>query len=175
MKSLYLLPTLYWNQQSCCFFLPVRTHFIPAYVMWNVRIYSKLASVCFANWIALSMLSVDGVYCMTDLFWKQLLKKVLVKIILISSGRWWRFVTATSAIELISGLWVQFHDWWGWLKWDLNLHPQNCKSSALSSETDYGYPNYKCYTLISIQRVGLFHSLHCKLILKSICIKWMSE
>ena len=69
--------------------------------MWNARIYSKRASVCCAKWIALS---VEGVYCMTEFFWKQLLDEVRVKIILISSSRWWRFVTATSAIGLIVAL-----------------------------------------------------------------------
>ena len=66
------------------------------YVVWNVRIYSKCASVCCAIWIALS---VEGVYCRTELFWKQLLNEVKVKIILISSSRWWCFHTATSAID----------------------------------------------------------------------------
>ena len=85
------------------FFLPVRTHFIQAYVVWNARIYSKRASVCCANWIALS---VEGVYCMTELFWKQLLKEVRVKIILISSSHWWCFITATSA-TVIQCIWFK--------------------------------------------------------------------
>ena len=44
------------------FFLPVHTHFIQAYVVWNARIYSKRPSECCANWIALS---VKGIYCIT--------------------------------------------------------------------------------------------------------------
>ena len=71
------------------FFLPVR-------VVWNAHIYSKHSVNC-ANWIALS---VEAVYCMTELFWKQLLNEVGVKIILILSSRWWHLITATSAIEL---------------------------------------------------------------------------
>ena len=82
-------------------FLPVSTHFIQAYVVWNSPIYCKRASICCANWIALI---VEGVYCMTELFWKLLLNEVCVKIILISSSRWWRFLTATSAIEIIKGV-----------------------------------------------------------------------
>ena len=76
------------------FFLPARTHFIQAYDVWNPCIYCKYASVCFANWIALS---VKRIYCMPELYWKQLWNEVRVKIILILSSCWWRFVTATCA------------------------------------------------------------------------------
>ena len=77
-------------------FLPLCSHFMQAYVVWNARIYSKRTSVCCAIWIALS---VKGIYCTTELFWKQLMNEVGVKIILILSSRWWRFVTAASAID----------------------------------------------------------------------------
>ena len=40
-------------------------------------------------------------YCMA-IFWKQLLDEVRVKRILISSSCWWRFLTATSAIQMIN-------------------------------------------------------------------------
>ena len=63
--------------------------------MWNVRIHRKCASVCCAEWI---VLSVESVYIAWHLFWEQLLDEVRVKLILISPRRWWRFVTATSAI-----------------------------------------------------------------------------
>ena len=61
--------------------------FMQAYAVYS----NKRTSVCCANWIALS---VEGVYCMTELFffWKQLMNEVRVKIILISSSRWWRFL-----------------------------------------------------------------------------------
>ena len=51
------------------------TTYIQAYVVWNTPIYSKRASVCHANWI---VLSVEGIYCMTVLFWKQLLNEVRI-------------------------------------------------------------------------------------------------
>ena len=57
---------------------------------------TKRASLCCANWIVLSFKSV---YCITDFFFlKQLLDEVRVKS-LISSIRWWCFLTATSAFQ----------------------------------------------------------------------------
>ena len=64
-KSLYFYP--HYTGISKVVFPSVRTHFLQAYVIWNARIYCKPASVCCANWIALS---VEGIYCMTDLFLK---------------------------------------------------------------------------------------------------------
>ena len=71
----------HYTEISKVVFLPVQTHFIKVYVVWNAHIYSKCASVCCANWIASS---VEGIYCMTELFWKQLLNDVWINIILIS-------------------------------------------------------------------------------------------
>ena len=122
---------LYWNQQSFLF-LPVHTHFLQAYVVWNVHIYSKRTSVCCVNWIALKF---KGVYWMTELFWKQLLNEAQVKIIVISSSCWLRFIAATCSIgiELKSFYWVanwikikskSFWLWkyWSLLNWNLSDH-----------------------------------------------------
>ena len=94
-EIMILLPALYWNQQSC--FSAGNTHISCKHMSYEMRpfIANAFAYTCCANWIAWS---VKGVYCMTELFWKQLLNEVRVKIILISSSRWWRFLTATSAI-----------------------------------------------------------------------------
>ena len=92
MKSWYFLPTLYWNQQSC---FSVRNVPISNKRVWNAHIYNICSSTCCANWIALS---IKGVHCMTGIYWKQLLDEVRVKIILISTSHWWRFVAATFAI-----------------------------------------------------------------------------
>ena len=84
----------HYTRISKVVFRPLRTHFIQAYVVWNARIYCKHTSVCCANLIALS---VEGIYCMTELFFfKQLLNEV--RVILRSSSRWWRFVRATSVV-----------------------------------------------------------------------------
>ena len=82
-----------WNQQCCC---SASTHAFHTSILCETCIYIKRASVCCANWIALS---IEGIYCMTEFFWKQLLNEVRVKIILISPCHWWHFVTATSAIQ----------------------------------------------------------------------------
>ena len=86
----HILPALYWNQQSC--FFCQYAHFSPKRMLCETRAFiAKRLDVRCANWIALS---VDGIYCMTELF----LKTTFEWIVLISSSRWWHFVTATSAI-----------------------------------------------------------------------------
>ena len=69
-EIIIFLPTLDWNQQSCLFLL-VRMHFIQAYVVWNVCIYSKGTSVCCANWIELSAGGVlhDRAFLKTTFEW----------------------------------------------------------------------------------------------------------
>ena len=81
----YIFYPHYTGIRKGFFFLQICTHFIQMYVVSNTH----------TKQIALS---VDGVYCMTELFCKQLSNEVLVKIIPILSSRWWRFVTATSPI-----------------------------------------------------------------------------
>ena len=76
MKSLSFLPALYWNQQSC-------------FSLGNTYLLCELDCVM-----------CHGHTLHDRLFWKQFLDEVRVKIILISSSRFWRFVTATSAISL---------------------------------------------------------------------------
>ena len=80
-------------------FPSIRHTFITSVCCVNALIYSKRTSACCANWI---VSSVTGIYCMPEFLENNspdFLDEVGVKIIQISSSRWWRFIIATSAIE----------------------------------------------------------------------------
>ena len=94
-EILIFLQALYWNQQGC--FSLSNIYISNKHMLCEMRL--SIARVQ-AYAVQTELHWVSRAYILHDrFFWKQLLDEMLVKIILISSSCWWRFVTVTFAIQ----------------------------------------------------------------------------
>ena len=120
MKSGYFLPALYLK--SAKLFIQKKksvTHTLISSLccMKRTHLFEQVAIVCCANWIASSINFAWQNFLENN--FADFLDEVLVKIIQISSSRWWCFITALSEIDVLCENWENWNKIWYFclLKW----------------------------------------------------------